>query len=164
MKKEGIRVCLGESSRRFLPPDSAKPCVIAGIIFDDIPGFQHESDGDVIFHALCNAISSLTHVPILCTIAQDLCTRDGITDSEVYLKEALKTLNEQKITSISISLEAKRPTFKAHFFTMRQNIARVLHLDVDNVGISAIYGDGLTDCGIGEGVRCSAIIVTEHHS
>lgn len=163
MKKEGIRVCLGESSRRFLPPDSAKPCIIAGIIFDDTPGFQHESDGDVVFHALCNAISSLTHVPILYTIAQDLCARDGITDSEVYLKEALKTLNEQKITSVSISLEAKRPTFKAHFFTMRQNLARILHIDIDNVGISAIYGDGLTDCGIGEGVRCSVIIVAEHH-
>jgi len=163
MKKEGFRVCIGESSHRFLPPESAKPCIIAGVTFDDTPGFQDDSDGDVVFHALCNAISSLTHVPVLCTIAQDLCSRDGITDSEVYLKEALKTLEEQKITSVSISLEAKRPTFKDHVFLMRQNISRILHLDIDAIGITAIYGDGLTDCGIGEGVRCSVIICAEHH-
>jgi 2-C-methyl-D-erythritol 2,4-cyclodiphosphate synthase len=163
MKKEIsiTRTGIGQSSRRFLPTENAKPCIIGGIIFDDTPGFQATSDGDVIYHAICNAITSLTHVPIIGGIADDLFNRDGITDSEVYVKEALKTLKKQKIIHLSISLEAKRPYFKDYFHEMRKKIARTLQISIDQVGITAISAYGLTDCGCGDGVACFAILTTE---
>ena len=162
MKKEHsiIRTGLGQSSHRFLQPESSKPCIMAGIIFDDIPGFQANSDGDVIFTALCNAISSLTHIDIIGDIAQDLFTRDGITDSEVYLREALKTLKEQKINYIALTLEAKRPSFKEFFHQIRKNIAHVMNLHISQIGITAISADGLTDYSCGYGVKCLALITT----
>ncbi|MDF2549662.1 MAG: ispF [Chlamydiales bacterium] len=156
-----VRTGLGQDSHRFLPPDSSKPCIIGGVIFDDMPGFNANSDGDVVFHALCNAISSLTGELILGAIADDLCEKDGITDSEVYLKEALKTLGRQKITHIALSLEGKKPHFKAKILAMRQNIARVMDLEVSQVGITATSGEGLTDFGCGDGVQCFAIVTTE---
>ncbi len=155
-----IRTAIGQKSNRFLPPESTKPCVIAGIIFSDIPGFQSRSDGDVVFGALCNAITSLTGIPILSEIALKLCTRDGITDSEVYVKEALKTLKGQKITHLSISLEAKRPHFQEHISEMKKKIARTLGLQTHQVGITAMSGAGLSDCGCGDGVMCSLILTT----
>lgn len=156
-----IRSGLGQKAHRFLPPDSTKPCVIAGIIFDGIPGFQSRSDGDVVFHALCNAITSLTGVEILGEIAVILCTKDGITDSEVYLKAALKTLHGQKITHVAITLEAKRPQFQEQIHKMRNKIACVLQIELHQVGITAMSGAGLTDCGCGDGVNCFALITTE---
>src|SRR5580704_19757966 len=99
-----FRTGLGQDSHRFLPPDSTKPCVMGGLIFDGVPGFMANSDGDVVFHALCNAISSLTGVLILGAIADDLCHKDGITDSEVYLREAMKTFGNQQISHIAISI------------------------------------------------------------
>jgi 2-C-methyl-D-erythritol 2,4-cyclodiphosphate synthase len=154
------RTGLGQKAHRFLSPDSTKPCTIAGIIFDDIPGFQSRSDGDVVFHALCNAISSVTGVQILAGIATDLRTRDGITDSEVYLKEALKTLQKQKICYVAISLEAKRPHFQEKIPQMQKKIAQVLGIEAHQVGITATSGSGLSDCGCGDGVSCLAIITT----
>ncbi len=68
-----FRTGIGQDSHRFLPPGSSKPCVIGGLIFDDAPGFMANSDGDIVFHAICNAISSLTGVLILGAIADDLC-------------------------------------------------------------------------------------------
>src|ERR1700758_1001965 len=118
------RTGIGQDSHRFLPPDSSKPCVMAGLIFDSTPGFMANSDGDVIFHAICNAISSLTGILILGAIADDLCLKDGITDSEVYLREAMKTLGVLKITHVAITIEAKRPKFKDKLLAMRENIAR----------------------------------------
>ena len=167
MKKESlssfpfIRTGLGQCSHRFLQSDSSKSCIIAGVIFQEMPGFQSQSDGDVIFYALCNAISSLTHVNIICGVALDLLNKEGITDSEVYLKEAKKTLGNQKITHISITLEAKRPQFKEFIGEMRKNIARLLDLHLSQVGITAIFGDGLTECGCGTGVSCQALITTQ---
>lgn len=155
------RTGIGQDSHRFLPPDSSKPCIVAGIIFDDTPGFNANSDGDVVFHAICNAITSLTGIPILGAIADDLCLKDGITDSEVYLKEALKALGPQKIVHISVTIEAKKPKFKDAILPMRQNIARILELDVAQVGITATSGEGLTDFGCGDGVQCFAVVTTE---
>lgn len=155
-----VRTGIGQDSHRFLLPESTKPCIIAGIIFDNVPGFNANSDGDVVFHAICNGISSLTGVLILGAIADDLCFKDGITDSEVYLVEAMKTLGSQKVTHVALTLEGKKPKFKDRLMEMRLNIARVMKLDVSQVGITATSGEGLTDFGCGEGVQCFAIVTT----
>lgn len=155
-----VRTGLGQDSRRFLPPDSTKPCIIGGVIFNDIPGFNAHSDGDLVFHALCNAITSLTGILILGGLADDLRLKDGITDSEVYLKEALKTLGNQKITHVAIALEGKKPHFKNHLSDLRANISRVMQLNISQVGITATSGKGLTDFGCGDGLQCFAIVTT----
>lgn len=156
-----FRTGIGQDSHRFMSPESSKPCIIAGLIFEDVPGFNANSDGDVVFHAICNAITSLTGVLILGDIADDLCLKDGITDSEVYLKEAMKTLGPQKVVHVAITLEGKKPKFKEQIVDMRQNIARVMDLDLSQVGITATSGEGLTDVGCGDGVQCFAIVSTE---
>lgn len=155
-----VRTGIGQDSHRFLPVDSTKPCIIAGVIFEDAPGFNANSDGDVAYHAICNAITSLTHVLILGGIADDLCLKDGITDSEVYLQRALETLGSQQISHIALTFEGQKPRFKRKLEEMRANIARVIGLDISQVGITATSGEGLTDFGCGDGVQCFAIITT----
>lgn len=159
-KRLKIKTGIGKESHRFLPDDAMKHCHIAGLIFDDVPGFKASSDGDVVFHAICNAITSITHVPILGGIADDLCLKDGITDSQVYLEEAMKTLGKLCITHVAIALEGKRPLFRERVLEMRQNIAKVMKLEVDQVGITATSGEGLTDVSCGEGLECFAIVTT----
>lgn len=156
-----VRTGIGQDSHRFLPPESAKLCVIAGTIFDDVPGFNANSDGDIVYHAICNAISSVTGILILGAIADDLCLKEGITDSEVYLREANKTLGSQKVTHVAATIEGKKPKFKLRLPEMRQNIARVMGLDITQVGITATTGEGLTDFGCGDGVQCFVIVTTE---
>lgn len=156
MKK--VRVGLGQDSHRFLSSDSSKPCIIAGVIFEDVPGFSANSDGDVVYHAICNAISSISHVRILGGMADDLLINDGITDSSVYLEEALKTLKGFEITHVAISLEGKRPKFLKFVEKMRANIAQVLQIDIDLVGLTATTGEGLTDFGCGDGIQCLVLL------
>lgn len=156
-----VRTGIGQDSHRFLPADTTKPCVIAGLTFNDTPGFIANSDGDVVLHAICNAISSLTGILILGNIADDLCLKDGITDSEVYLREAMKTLGLQQVTHVAITIEAKKPKFKNRLNEMRQNIARIMHLDISQVGITATSGEGLTDFGCGLGAQVFAIVTTQ---
>lgn len=160
-----VRTGIGQDSHRFLPADSSKPCILAGVVFEDAPGFNANSDGDVVYHAICNAISSLTHILILGAIADDLCLKDGITDSEIYLQKAMETLGPQQVTHVAITIEAKKPKFKRHLLSMRQNIARLMNLAVDQVGITATSGEGLTDFGCGDGVQAFVIVTTmENHN
>lgn len=155
-----FRTGIGQIAHRFLPADSSKPCVIAGIIFEEAPGLSSESDGDIVYHAICNAITSLSGVPILGGIARDLCRKDGITDSGVYLAKALKTLGKQKIVHVALSIEGKRPQFEEKIDEMKKRIASVLHISPFMVGITATSGDGLTDFGCGDGLQCFCIMTT----
>lgn len=154
------RVGIGQDSHRFLPSDSSKVCVIGGVIFDDVPGLAADSDGDVVLHAICNAITSLTGVPILGKIAIDLCHKDGITDSRVYLEKALETLGSQKVVHVALTIEGKRPKFQPRIDAMRAKVAEIMSLDMTQIGMTATSGDGLTDFGCGDGLQCFCIVTT----
>lgn len=155
-----FRTGIGQDSHRFLSSESSKPCILAGVIFPNIAGLDSESDGDVVYHSICNAITSLTHVPILKGIAQELCRKDGITDSEVYLRKALETLGAIRIIHVALSIEGKKPSFGGYLEKMRSNIARALGLDISQVGMTVTTGDGLTDFGCGDGLQCFCILST----
>ncbi|MBN2479245.1 MAG: 2-C-methyl-D-erythritol 2,4-cyclodiphosphate synthase [Parachlamydiales bacterium] len=149
---------LGQDSHRFLDSGATKPCIISGVIFEDMPGLAADSDGDVVFHAICNAITSITGIPILADVAVDLCFKDGITDSKVYLEKAVLTLKSFTVTHLAISIEGKRPRFQKKINEMRKNIADILKLDISQVGMTATSGDGLTDFGCGDGIQVFCII------
>ena len=156
-----FRSAIGQASRRFLPEESAKPCLIGGVIFDNVPGLDDESDGDVVYHAICNAISSLSGVPIMSGVALDLCRKDGITDSQVYVEKALETLGRQSIVHVSLSVEGKRPRITEKVDAIRKKVARVLSLKISQVGLTSIAGDGLTDFGCGDGLQCLCVLSTQ---
>lgn len=159
-EKPIIRTGIGQDSHRFCSEETTKSCVLGGMIFEGLPGFRANSDGDVILHAICNAISSVTGEIILGKKADELLEKQGITDSRVYLEEALKTLGEQKITHIALSLEGTRPKFLKKIPELRENIAKLMGIDPAQVGLTATTGEGLTDFGCGLGLQCLCILTT----
>ena len=152
------KVGIGQDSHRFLPSEISKPCVIGGLVFEDEPGLSADSDGDVVFHALCNAITSISGVPILGGIAMELCQQNGITDSQVYVEKAMETLREWRFEHVAFSIEGKRPRLQERNQEMRQRVADVLKIELSQVGITATSGDGLTDFGCGEGLQCFCMV------
>jgi 2-C-methyl-D-erythritol 2,4-cyclodiphosphate synthase len=154
------RTGIGQDSHRFLQDETEKKCIIAGLPFEGAPGLDADSDGDVVFHAICNAITSLTHVPILGEIAIDLCKNQGVTDSRVFLDKALETLGDQIIEHVALTIEGKRPKFQKRANDIRRSVASVLSIHVDQVGITFTSGDDLTAFGRGEGMMCYCILTT----
>lgn len=153
------KVGLGQDSHRFLTDPSNKPCILAGVVFENLPGLQANSDGDVVFHAICNALSSLTHQLILGGTADDMLKSQGITDSALYLEEAVRSLApHQRIMHVAISLECSRPKIVPYLSWMRQNIANILKISMDQVGITATSGEGLSNYGRGLGIQCFCTI------
>lgn len=148
------RVGIGQKSRRFLPDESSKHCKIGGLHFENLPGFSSDSDGDVVLHAICNAITSLTGIPVLGGIAADLCRKDGITDSGVYVEKALETLDGATIEHVALAIEGKRPRLQDRVDEMRKAVSDLLKIDMKQVGITVSTGDGLTDVGCGDGLQC----------
>ena len=146
---------IGQDSHRFLN-DVGKDCIVGGVVISGVPGMDANSDGDVVFHAICNALSSYTHVPILGGIANDMC-KEGITDSKAYLDEALKPFSGE-ILHISLTLEAGRPRLQMHVDSIRASVAKACNIEVHQVGMTVTSGDQLTEFARGEGMMCHAIV------
>lgn len=121
---------------------------------------EANSDGDVVLHAITNAISGVTCQNILGKISDEMCLKQGILDSEAYVKEALKYLNG-RIVHLSISIECKVPKISPKIEEMKKKIARILQIGENSVGITATSGEGLTECGKGKGISVFACITVE---
>lgn len=154
-----MRVSIGQDSHKIDYNNKEKKLILGGIEFKEDFSLSANSDGDVVLHAITNAISGITCKNILGKIADDMC-KSGITNSEEYLKEALKYL-EEKIVHISISIECKTPRISPKVEEMRNNIARILQIKENCVGITATTGEGLTEFGRGNGVSVFACLTVE---
>ena len=153
-----MKVAIGQDSHRFDFDDKEKKLILGGVIFDGEPPLKGNSDADVILHSVTNAISGITCVNILGEISDDLCLKEGITDSSVYLKEALKYLNDNKIAHLSISMECLRPKITPKIPLIRANLSKLLNIPENSIGITATTGEGLTQFGQGLGIQVFSVI------
>ena len=147
-----ICCAIGQDSHRFTQEE--KPLLLGGVLLPGEPGLEANSDGDVLLHALTNAVSGLTGRNILGAPADALC-RAGMTDSRAYLREALKDLEALggRIVHVSFSVEARRPHLAAHIPAIRASVAELLGIAPAHVGLTATSGEGLTAFGRGEGIQ-----------
>ena len=155
-----MKVAIGQDSHKIDYNNTDKKIILGGVEFEGDFSIAANSDGDVVLHAITNAVSGITCKNILGNIADEMCNKKGITNSEEYLKEALKYLNE-KIVHISVSIECKVPKITPKIEKMRKNISRILDISPNLVGITATSGEGLTEFGKGNGISVFACITVE---
>jgi len=147
-----MRVAIGQDSHKFDFNDKEKVLKLGGIIFENYPPLLGNSDADVVLHSITNAISGITCKNILGSISDEMC-KNGILDSEIYLKEAMKYL-KHNIIHLSIAIECKTPKIAKRIEEMRNNIARILQIQPSQVGITATTGEELTEFGKGNRNKC----------
>lgn len=162
------RTAIGQDSHRYAqsPGEAgARPLKLAGVKLAaeadssaDAPCFcLANSDGDVLFHAVCNAVSGLTAKPVLGRRCDELC-RAGQTDSRAYLDLALSELGTLELVHCSCSIEAKRPRLEPSLERLRASLAEALGLPLRSVAITATTGEGLSGMGRGEGIQVLCVL------
>ena len=155
-----MKVGIGQDSHVFDFDNKDKELILGGVIFENETPLKGNSDADAVLHAITNAISSITCVNIIGKIADDMC-KNGITDSVTYLQEALKYMGEKKIVHVAITIECKTPKITPKIQEMRERIAELLNISDNSVGITATTGEGLTECGRGNGISVLCVITVE---
>ncbi len=150
---------IGQDSHRF---DDKAPeggyIMLGGVQIPFDRAYVANSDGDVLLHAITNAISGYTCVNVLGGAADKLCLEQGIKDSAVYIPEAMKDVKDAQILHVSATIECLRPKLKEYIPAMRERIAGLLNIDPKSVGITATTGEGLTEFGRGEGISVFVLI------
>ncbi len=152
------KIGIGQDSHKF-SNDKNKKLVLGGIEIKNESGFEANSDGDVILHALFNAISTAIGEKSLGFYADNMF-KQGITDSKKYVEFILNKAKGRnyKIGNAAIMLEGKKPRIDLYADKIKSSLSKLLKIKEGNIGIAATSGEGLTEFGKGNGMQCFAVI------
>ncbi|MAE43159.1 hypothetical protein CMO93_05280 [Candidatus Woesearchaeota archaeon] len=146
------KIGIGLDSHKFT---EKKPLIIGGVKISDKNGFDADSDGDVLLHALFNALSTAIGMKSLGFYADDMCKK-GITDSKKYLGFILEKVKDKglKVANLAIMLEGKEPRMDEHIEKIKTKLSKLLRLKKENIGMAATSGEEMTEFGKGKGMQC----------
>ena len=151
-----MRIGMGYDVHRLT---EGRKLIIGGV---DIPyekGLLGHSDADVLLHAIMDA---LLGAAALGDIGKHFPDSDpaykGISSMELLDKVGqLLEDNSFLIENIDATIIAQAPKMRPYIDTMRENIARVLQIEVSQVNVKATTEEGLGFTGTGEGISSQAV-------
>ena len=129
-------------------------------------GLIAHSDGDVLVHAVMDALLSAAALPDIGHFFPDTDPAFADADSLRLLERVRDLLAEKGFAprNVSAAIQAERPRLQKYIFSMRENIARALRISPDDVGLSAGTNEGLGYVGEGKGITATAYVsLTETH-
>lgn len=157
-----IKIGIGQDSHRF--DDKNKPLVLGGIQVSNTGGLKANSDGDAILHSVCNALSSGLGGDSLGTWADEMCLVKGITDSREFVKKIMAKVKRTgwQVINASIAIEAGKPRIPLKVFqSMKKEIAQLLEIEADCVGITITSGEDITSFGRGEAIQVFSTLLLQ---
>jgi len=155
-----IRIGHGYDVHAFTEGDHV---FLGGVRIEFDRGLRAHSDGDVVLHALCDALLGAAalgdigeHFP-----DSDPEWRDAGSCSLLAQVLALLQARGWSVVNVDLSVVAERPRLAQHIEAMCETIAGVLGLPVNAVNVKATTHEGLGALGRGEGVAAHAVALIE---
>lgn len=155
-----MRVGLGYDVHKLV---EGRDLILGGVNIPYEKGLLGHSDADVLVHAIMDALLGAAALGDIGKHFPDTDDRYKGISSLKLLGHVGQLLDEHLyvIENIDATIIAQRPKMLPHIQTMRENIANVLQINVDQVNIKATTEEGLGFTGSGEGISSQAICALE---
>jgi 2-C-methyl-D-erythritol 2,4-cyclodiphosphate synthase len=153
------RVGLGFDAHGF---DDSRTLVLGGLSVPGAPGLAGHSDGDVVSHAVADALLGAAQLGDLGEhFPNDDRWRDA--SSLEILSETAGLLSGEgwTIVNVDVTVAAERPRITPHRAAMAGKMAGALGIDPSAVSVKATTTDGLGFAGRGEGIAALAVALVE---
>ncbi len=135
--------------------------MLGGVRVPHSCGVLAHSDGDVILHALCDAMLGALalgdigqHFP-----PSDMRWKDADSSDFVHHCEGLLRERGWQVGNTDITVICERPKVGPHAWAMRERIAELLQVPLDAVSIKATTSETLGFTGRGEGIAAQAVVL-----
>ena len=150
-----FRVGFGYDSHRFAPD---RPLVIGGVRIPFEQGLAAHSDGDVLIHALCDALLGAAALKDIGTHFPPSDMRWKGAASRIFVEEAVRIVRERggRIANADITLIAEAPKVGPHREAMMAALSDMLKISPDRVSIKATTNERMGFVGREEGIAAIA--------
>ncbi|TWH58612.1 2-C-methyl-D-erythritol 2,4-cyclodiphosphate synthase [Desulfitobacterium sp. LBE] len=139
---------------------AGRPLILAGIDIPHEKGLLGHSDADVLTHTLMDALLGALALGDLGKHFPDTDERYRGISSMKLLEQVMKLLEERgyAVGNIDCIIAAQRPKLAPYIPQMRENLARALKTDLENVSVKATTTERLGFEGREEGISSQAIV------
>lgn len=138
--------------------------IIGGVEIPFELGLDGHSDADVLVHAIMDAMLGAASLGDIGKLFPDSSPEFKDISSLKLLKTAGEKISEKLyyVGNIDATVIAQRPRLSPYIETMRENIAKTLGIDIDQVSIKATTEEGLGFTGAGQGIAAQAVCLLEN--
>jgi 2-C-methyl-D-erythritol 2,4-cyclodiphosphate synthase len=136
-----------------------KPLVLGGVKIDHDTGLIAHSDGDVLLHAVCDALLGAAGLGDIGKHFPDTDVKFTGIDSRVLLRKVISLVMERQcsVNNLDVTVIAQVPKMAPHIDEIRVNIAQDLNIDIGQVNVKATTTEALGYVGRKEGIAVHAV-------
>ncbi len=158
-----FRIGNGYDVHKFAPDSGDAHIMLAGIAIPHTHGMLAHSDGDVLIHALCDALLGALALGDIGEHFPDTDPQYCNIASGKLLQHTCRLITERgwRLVNTDITVIAEAPRISPHKSAMRHSLAELLQIDTDCISIKATTTEGLGFTGRREGVAVHASVLLQ---
>jgi 2-C-methyl-D-erythritol 2,4-cyclodiphosphate synthase len=155
-----MRIGHGFDAHRFGEGDSV---TIGGIAIPHSQGLIAHSDGDVLIHAICDAILGAMALGDIGKHFPDNDPAFKNIDSAELLKSVMQSANDKGyvVGNLDCTVIAQAPRLGSHIPAMQSKLSGLLNVEVDAVNVKATTTEKMGYTGRGEGISAHAVVLMQ---
>ena len=138
-----------------------EPLYLGGVKIDSELGIVGHSDGDIVIHAIVDAILGALAKGDIGTFFPSTDEKYKNISSIFFLEETLNLMIDLGffINNIDINVVLQKPHINSYIFSIRENLSKIINIDIDNISVKATTADKLGFIGKKEGIMSTATIL-----
>jgi len=155
-----MRIGHGYDVHRFGPGDSL---VLGGVLIPHDRGLVAHSDGDVLIHAVCDALLGALGQGDIGQHFPDTDPANAGIDSRLLLRRVMQLVQQAHwvLGNLDATIIAQAPRMAPHIASMRKNLAADMAASVAQVNVKATTTEKLGFAGRQEGIAVHAVVLLQ---
>ncbi len=151
-----MRIGHGFDAHRFA---SGRPLILGGVTIPHDRGLEAHSDGDVLIHALCDALLGAAALGDIGAHFPDSSESYAGIDSRILLRSVIDLLAESgwQVGNVDVTIIAQAPKLAPYIPKMRETLAKDMQTDISVVSIKATTTETMGYVGRKEGITAHAV-------
>lgn len=153
-----MRIGQGYDVHRFVVN---RPLILGGVTIPHTHGLEAHSDGDVLIHAICDALLGAAGQWDIGHHFPDTDEHYANIDSRILLRRVMADLHKMgwQLSNIDSTVVAQQPKLAAYIPTMRALLAEDCQVNVNSINIKATTTEKLGFVGREEGIEAHAVVL-----
>lgn len=136
---------------------------LGGVLIPHSKGTVAHSDGDVLIHALCDAMLGAAKMGDIGRHFPDTSAEYKNIDSKILLSKTNELIASKnyRVSNLDATIAAQKPKLKPYIPDMEETLARILNIDADAVSVKATTTEQLGFEGREEGISVHVVVLLE---
>jgi 2-C-methyl-D-erythritol 2,4-cyclodiphosphate synthase len=155
-----LRIGIGHDTHRL---SEGRPLILGGLKIPYTRGLVGHSDADVVCHAVADALLGAAGLGDIGEHYPDTDPKWQGADSARLLEDVVRRVEQLgwRTVNCDLIIHAQEPKLGLHKPAIRDNLARILHVDGAAINVKAKTGESVGPIGRSEAIACEAVVLLE---